>query len=592
MATRLGVLLSVLLSAIGLPAQCAPKVIVYISRASSLRDVFATDRPTLQAIVRDGGTAVLTCGPPDTVWISSLLEGRYTRHWESNDAPNTQIPENGALVDPPAEPSECDRVFASTLRKVPGAIVIAVGMASPEPLATGRGNGRVPTWIAVSNLHGRLTSDTTRTQGVVSNLDVAPTLIAMVTGKAPADAVGRVIRSSGAEGMVHGMPRPIAATIRLQEALGVIESATDTVNYAIAFGAIVLILTGSLVCGAKGMPALKRWLQYAMLLAVAAPLGVAIAAWRQPDAVRVFYALAVLATLAILVAFVLLGRAVAASRDDRLPAIIQIALGAFCAFVIADVARHGMPLRLSPLSNFYQTGIRFYGLGNEYGSLFIASFTFLGLVILQRSGVEKASSTAMAVLGAWYAGCALFIGWPTLGANMGGLIVALVTGGVTWYFVAKLSGLRRPWLWPILTGVCCVAAVVLFDAHSAHATHIGQYVSGSGGERRAAILVNKVEMNARLLIQPVAWALYALGAGFAWYWWRRLGVPRRRATAAYPWIALGVRSVLYGGVLALLTKDTGVVMLGLMAVVAVGIGVMLALQPPALAVIPDAARNR
>ncbi|HEY3414707.1 MAG TPA: hypothetical protein VGM51_16840 [Armatimonadota bacterium] len=667
-------LLCALFAGLSFPARCTPKVILFLSSAPTVRDVFEADAPALQSLITHGGVAFMTTGPPDVLAVETCGANGYVTYRQRYDRDTGVVTDearvNGALllnsepvrlgylaaevapfgkivpvggpgaiafvstaslfmpggptdtglwqgnlsaavpsrfarcvhaaaqhasvvvVDPidPFNPSvlsptemlkrlsEEDSVLATLRKESPGASIVAIGVGEWM-------------WIAVSNLHGRLTSDTTRTPGVVSNLDVAPTLIAMVTGKAPADAVGRVIRSGAPEGLRHGMPKPVEETIRLQDALGVIENATDTVNYAIAFGAIALILAGSLLSGAKGLPTLKRWLQYAMLLAVAAPLGVAVSAWRQPEAVRVFYALAVAATVALLAAFILLGRALAASREDRILATIQVAAGAFCAFVIADVARHGMPLRLSPLSNFYQTGIRFYGLGNEYGALFIAAFTFLGLVTLQRSALEKASTAAIAVLGAWYAGCALFIGWPTFGANMGGLIVALVTGGVTWYFVARRSGVRHPWLWPLLIGGFCFAAIVISDAHAVHATHIGRFFSSSDDHHRAAIVLNKVEMNARLFVTPVAWALYTLGAGFAWYWWRRLGVLRRRATQAYPWMALGVRSVLYGGVLALFSKDTGVVMLGLMAAVAIGIGVMLALEPPALKIIQDGSRN-
>jgi hypothetical protein len=271
---------------------------------------------------------------------------------------------------------------------------------------------------------------------------------------------------------------------------------------------------------------------------------------------------------------------------------VELALGALCAFVIADVARHGMSLRLSPLSNFYQTGVRFYGLGNEYGALFIAAFTMLGLVALQRSGTKAPSRGGLLVLGAWYTACSLFVGWPTMGANMGGIVIALITSGIAWFFAARKSGARLAWIWPLAVAVLCLAAVFVVDTHSAHPTHLAHFAEASASRQRSAVLVNKAEMNARLIVEPQAWIIYALAAAFSWYWWRRLGVARRRAALAYPWIATGIRSVLYGGAFALLTKDTGVVMLGLMAVVSVGIGVILALEPVQMTVVPNGPERR
>lgn len=655
-------------------AKAAPKAILFLSSAPTLRSVFEADAPALQSLITHGGVAVMTGGPPGSVTIPTCgangyfvyrhgfgRAGSYWEDWHIGGVPvDRHSPPRGYLasnlesyggivpvggvgaavvadtsrwfgplrdseiglfekhaslplqvpiairfsrsvrsaaagaavvvVDPiqhyvpddvatqqdSARVGAEDRVLAGITHACPGVPIFVVGVGEP---GTSMGGSSGLLWLAASNLRGRLTSDTTRTRGVVSNLDVAPTLIAMVTGRAPSDTAGHEIETGPLEGLQHAVPKPISATIRLQEGLGILESVTDPTNYALAFGAIALIILGSLLCGSAGRPRLKRWTQRALLLPAAVPLAVAIAASRLSDTRAGYYLLAAGLTFALLAIFVLMGKALAVSREDVAPATVEIALGGFCAFVIADVARHGMALRLSPLSDFYQTGIRFYGLGNEYGALFIAAFTLVGLIALQRSGAKSPGRGGLAALGAWYAACALFVGWPTLGANMGGIVIALITGSITWYFVAGKSNVRRPWIWPLVVSILCVAAVFIVDTHSAHPTHLAYFVGGSAARQRETVLLNKAEMNARLIIQPFAWLIYALAAGFAWYWWRRLGVARRRAVLAYPWVAVGIRSVFYGGAFALLTKDTGVVMLGLMAITSIAIGVIVALEP-------------
>ena len=62
---------------------------------------------------------------------------------------------------------------------------------------------------------GLLTSDTTRAPGVVSNLDVAPTLAAAALGQTPDGSAGHVIHAVRADGAVQ-------RTVRLQTALEVL----------------------------------------------------------------------------------------------------------------------------------------------------------------------------------------------------------------------------------------------------------------------------------------------------------------------------------------------------------------------------------
>lgn len=622
-----------LLACLCLPAGCAPKAILFLSSAPTVRSVFEADAPVLQSLITHGGVAVMTSGPEAADSFATLVSNRYVYSkprgagWlaerlagiggvafvgnpddnpsdpYSNRNPGGALNSNGwpsrprliadidtlssdaaVLVLAPEpdwirDPSpgqvsrsvhDQDSILSYAMRRFPGVPIVAL---------TRWGIGPRLSWLVASNLRGRLTSDTTRTHGVVSNLDVAPTIIAMVTGKAPTDTAGHAIVSGPPEGLQHGMPKPVSSTIRLQEALGVLEQVTNPTNYALAFGAIALIVAGSLLSGVTGKPRFRRWTQRALLLPAAIPLAVAIASTRLPDSKSAYYLLAAALTAASLAGFVLLGKAIAVSRDDVAPATVEIALGALCAFVMADVARHGMALRLSPLSNFYQTGVRFYGLGNEYGAVFIAAFTLVGLIALQRSGATAPGRGGLLLLGGWYGACALLVGWPSLGANMGGIVIALITGGIAWSFVAGKARVPLPWLWALTVSTVCLAAVYYADTHSGHPTHLAHFVGGSAVGQREAVLLNKAEMNARLIVQPPALLIYVLAAGFTWYWWRRLGVARRRTVQAYPWIAIGIRSVLYGGTFALLTKDTGVVMLGLMAIVSIGIGVILALEP-------------
>ena len=92
--------------------------------------------------------------------------------------------------------------------------------------------------------------------------------------------------------------------------------------------------------------------------------------------------------------------------------------------------------------------------------------------------------------------------------------------------------------------------------------------------------MNKLRISLKLLVARPALVLYVLAAAFIGIWRAPLDSVRRRVLKTYPWAAMAFPSLLIGGVVGFLGNDTGIVMLGLMALSAVVAGVVLALEPP------------
>jgi hypothetical protein len=167
------------------------------------------------------------------------------------------------------------------------------------------------------------------------------------------------------------------------------------------------------------------------------------------------------------------------------------------------------------------------------------------------------------------------------------MLTGFVTGGVAWFLVARRCGARHAWLWPVAVSMATFALVVWTDVHSAHTTHIGRFVQAAAHHSQTplAILANKVAIQWGLFTAPPAFAIYAASAVFLWLARGPLAPARRRLQRQRPWAAIAVPSLLIGGGFGMLLNDTGIVMWGLMAAVALGAAAILALEPAEMAII-------
>lgn len=180
----------------------------------------------------------------------------------------------------------------------------------------------------------------------------------------------------------------------------------------------------------------------------------------------------------------------AGSRPEKQPRALLNLLLALVLLAILDTIFHWGLVASSPLSGYYDSGIRFYGIGNEYMGLLI------GAALM---------SVPKKWLGLVGAGITLLLGLPMLGANAGGAMAACVAFfppskkswwrvGLPFVVVFALAGLDR-----LLPGVA--------------QSHIGQ-AAGKGPSAWGEIILRKLAMNARLTVAgPTLVAIVAVGIG-------------------------------------------------------------------------------
>ncbi len=419
---------------------------------------------------------------------------RVTVHHEPPDEPP---------VLPLRLPSESSRPEASMqiwwIRAQPGdisrALEKAIGALNPERdrvLIVGlplKGERLAPVIAAGSGLStGVLTSDTTQTLGLISDEDLFPTLlhwhgIAPRQGQHPI----RVVRDDNGFVTVQALWRRSAWNARGLIPVGVLQvgggllavlwalrrlqqraaSRRADLLLSVAIGSLLSLPAGTVL--APHLPASTLWQYVGAIVLSAAWLSLLAhwGAWHEPF--RAY--------------------------------IRACALSAVVVMVDGVAGQHGV--RLSIYSAYSLTGIRFYGIGNELMGVLVGCALAWGLYGLPAF-----------LRGALWLGVAVVLANPAWGANLGGLLTAMVGLGSAWeanrVHGKRLAGRVMGWF---AAGVAIAGVVMWLDSLRALPSHLGETWLSWRGEGINAVLdtlLSKLALMARVLLSPFAWGVLAV----------------------------------------------------------------------------------
>ena len=405
---------------------------------------------------------------------------------------------------------------------------------------------------------GLLTSATTRTPGLIANVDIAPTLLQLYHAPIPQTMVGRPFLVTAKITLTEDR----MATVARKEFVSALDEAVKTWGMiSITLICLVLIVIAMVLRRTRGPQAARRF-AWAIVLLQSLTAATLLAPILIPPTAEE-YTLRIAAWMgALTVASYLMARAMKVSP----PVAASVLL---IALLVADCCM-GQPLQEdSLLCSDAVSGLRYYGIGNEYLGPLLASALSGLFALLDDRGVRfppDATGRDMRVLVAivWL-GLMVVLGWPGWGANAGSLACTGAGFGVG---LALLCGRRVTF--GLAAGCIACGLALAFGFGVVDAAHSGGATSHSGAALQAAaggrgpgylveIVVRKIGMNLRLLAAPPFWllaamALLPLGAGNA-----LVGGPLRRALARRPWSTQGMKATLATLIAALLFKDSGVI---------------------------------
>jgi hypothetical protein len=437
-------------------------------------------------------------------------------------------------------PSQVTGLAVQALTEASSAEEVLVVVAVPSPSAemAERGDEVTPLIVAAGppgELAGAeggspngLTSETTGRQGLASNADLAPTVLAFLGLDVPDEMAGSSVRVSGeAPTALHARYLQLRR-IRLPMNL-------------LALGVALGFLIAAIVTALRRARLPRWWLRLVSvwgLVAVALPISVLpVGVLPEPTYAR---ALAVMLVLGA----VIVGVALGFGRGDP-TAPVAIVAGVGLGLLALDCVRGWQMLMTPVIGGGALQGARFYGLGNTYAGVLMAA------VLLLASRLPALGGAAL------IAGAGLFAGLPGLGTDLGSAATLFVAAGL-WYAlrVRDRLGLREvatAVAAAVLGTAAVVAAHVLIPGVSTHVS--GAVESGDlvgTVLRRLAIEIRVTSAVPAAWLIPVALVIGAVIAG------RRLGGLDRLSAWRDSCLVLAI-----GGLVGFLVNDTGIGMAGL-----------------------------
>lgn len=344
---------------------------------------------------------------------------------------------------------------------------IVVARGSPQELLAG-GDG--PTGV---------TSSTTRREGIVSDVDVAPTIAAFLGVPVPDEMVGAPIRrTAGAPPDLHERyldSRPVVGAVG-----------------AAVLALALLSLAGGLVVVfmlRRPAPGVARVVALAMLASLA------LYDATTPVSLLPRFSYALVVGCLVVVAAGVLAIALLRGRSDPKAAVSAVAVAGLALVVLDGVL--GWPSQLTPLlGGSALEGERFFGLGNAHAGIVLA-------------GAVLGAARLPTRLGVWLiAGAATFAGLPFLGADLGGCLTLTIAAAL-WFGLRRWHGLGwRSWALAAVASVVALLLVLLADrVLPGGGTHLS--AAGDGGP--LGVFMDRLSANARVTSANASAWLAVLG---------------------------------------------------------------------------------
>jgi len=477
--------------------------------------------------------------------------------------------------------AECDRALGNLLELVDPSRDLVI-VCTPTPAREMSRKNELLTPLIISGPgFGRskhLTSATTRRSGLVSNYDVAPTILEYLGVDVPSEMEGAAVSSTDSGGGLGPLVTLRDEAVYSSNIRGVLVKLFAIPGLAI----IILLLLLSLL--KKELVVRHPYFWSVLLLSLlATPLVYLLLPLLPVRALQwsILIAIASVLTIGSLSLALFLkakrtrsgkeGARVAGDgrgecRAGELEWVLPRSILSICAITLTvtlvDPFLGSPMIALSPFGAGLTGGGRYYGIGNIYlGIAFGAAIVIACLTPDVLTRVLNDDWKVLAVAGVTLLATTFILGFPGLGANLG----ALITGVITVPFILiKLKGWKIGWKHVVIVAgvlVLCVAFLLVVDVllpgSSSHAGRLVTRVKDVGFSDLAAVVIRKIEMNWNLLFSSI-WRLFFFAGILAAVVWHLTVNMFHDVDSRYPHMSSAWLGMIVAITAGILFNDTGI----------------------------------
>ncbi len=416
---------------------------------------------------------------------------------------------------------------------------------------------------------GVLSSDTTRRRGIVSNTDIAPTILSFFEIETPYQMSGRPI-------FALSQKNPVPYLLNLStKAIAIYQTRNAVLTLFVVFSvASIIIALLALLVGRQNQPEADRPLderkkrkeekhtplKLLLLWALSLPLAFLF----QPPFVTEFPWGAALFSLLMALALALIS--FYSFKKNTLFPIMAITMATSLA-LLGDTIFGSRLMLQSFLGSCPVAGGRFYGLGNTYMGAVVGS-SIIGATALTAL-FFKNRKAALSVVALFLLIVCMVAGYPKFGANVGGLITAVGASVITLLGLKEKKINRKHLLYVALAVVLFLVLIIVADLlvseGQSHAGRAVELIKAEGIKGIGDIINRKLTMNLKG-IKSTPWgeilAVIILALPFVLM---RLE-QKEKILSEFAWFFRGLMGVSAGAILALIFNDTGIVAGGVITI--------------------------
>lgn len=404
-----------------------------------------------------------------------------------------------------------------------------------------------------------LKSSTTARTGIVSNFDIAPTIIEFFRIDTPGDMEGRPLLETS-----------VSTNIKdIQKHRDTIVASSTTRKTMVRFfviSAIVLIVLFMLFLFFRDdiVKNHKLFWRTVFLMVLSGPLAYLIyPAFGNASYHRSIPLIIGITLVAGIGSILIERRSTSVIKSGKSGFIAMAVISGTTLFVALLDPLLGSPLMtLSAFGSDIVLAGRYYGIGNLYMGVVVgASLLFICLTCELATGILDKPWKRYLFAGIVLLATCIFLGYPGLGANVGGLITAAAASVVT---VIKLEGKPVSWkklLIAVVIVILCIAILIIvatiLPEQSSHAGKALSRFRADGISSLFSQAMRKLSANWSLIFVSI-WRLILLLAviGALILNWKFKLI--RKIKSDYHFLAAGMAGMITGLVVALLLNDSGI----------------------------------